>query len=157
MALNTIRAVHDRGTLPRHYSAVLFVSFPAIAMLLGWGLRGYIGGGPYGALIPGTFVTLAICLLLGFKMETAAVAALFGAIGIGYGGNMTYGQTLGFVARSEYVVLGRPWVSRQRDCLGIVGWGGVGTWPRSNALQSKDSHPGHPGYYPRIFPRTSSD
>lgn len=97
MALNTIRAVHDRGTLPRHYSAVLFVSFPAIAMLLGWGLRGYIGGGPYGALIPGTFVTLAISLLLGFKMETAAVAALFGAIGIGYGGNMTYGQTLGFV------------------------------------------------------------
>jgi hypothetical protein len=71
--------------------------FPAIAMLLGWGLRGYIGGGPYGALIPGTFVTLSICLLLGFNMQTAAVAALFGAIGIGYGGNMTYGQTLGFL------------------------------------------------------------
>ena len=84
----------------------MFVLFPAIAMLLGWGLRGYIGGGPYGALIPGTFVTLSICLLLGFKMETAAIAALFGAIGIGYGGNMTYGQTLGFLRNPDTIYWG---------------------------------------------------
>ena len=84
----------------------MFVIFPAIAMLLGWGLRGYIGGGPYGALIPGTFVTLSICLLLNFKMETAAIAALFGAIGIGYGGNMTYGQTLGFLKNPDTIYWG---------------------------------------------------
>lgn len=90
----------------QQHSPLMFILFPAIAMLLGWGLRGYIGGGPYGALIPGTFVTLSICLLLGFKMETAAIAALFGAIGIGYGGNMTYGQTLGFLRNPDTIYWG---------------------------------------------------
>lgn len=90
----------------RQHSPLMFILFPAIAMLLGWGLRGYIGGGPYGALIPGTFVALAISLLLGFKMETAAMAALFGAIGVGYGGNMTYGQTLGFLRNPDTIYWG---------------------------------------------------
>ena len=75
-------------------------------MLLGWGLRGYIGGGPYGALIPGSFVALSLCLLLGYRMETAAVAALFGAVGVGYGGNMTYGQTLGFLRDTPTIYWG---------------------------------------------------
>ncbi len=44
-----------------------YLLFPAIAMLLGWGLRGYIGGGPFGAMIPGAMVALAISMLLGFK------------------------------------------------------------------------------------------
>lgn len=84
-------------TATRNYNAAHFVLFPAIAMLLGWGLRGYIGGGPYGAMIPGCFVALTICLLLNYKIETASMAAVFGAIGIGFGGQMTYGQTLGFL------------------------------------------------------------
>lgn len=88
------------------HPAWLYVVFPAVAMLLGWGLRGYIGGGPYGALIPGVFVALSICLLLGYKMETAAMAAVFGAIGVGYGGNMTYGQTLGFVREMDTLYWG---------------------------------------------------
>ncbi|MCA9447316.1 MAG: hypothetical protein KC931_09380, partial [Candidatus Omnitrophica bacterium] len=87
-------------TSPRH-PAWVFVLFPAIAMLLAWGLRGYIGGGPYGAMMPGSFVALALCLLLNYRMETAAVAVVCGTIGIGYGGNMTYGQTLGFLRDSE--------------------------------------------------------
>lgn len=102
----TDMSTSEHPPVARPYSPVLFVAFPAIAMLLGWGLRGYIGGGPFGALIPGTFVTLAICLLLDFKMETAAIAALFGAIGIGYGGNMTYGQTLGFLRSTDTMYWG---------------------------------------------------
>jgi hypothetical protein len=82
------------------------VLFPAIAMLLGWGLRGYIGGGPFGALIPGVYVALSLTLLLGYTREAAAMAALFGAIGVGYGGNMTYGQTLGFLRDSDTVYWG---------------------------------------------------
>ncbi len=96
--------------------AVHFFFFPAIAMLLGWGLRGYIGGGPYGAMIPGCFVALTICLLLNYTVETAAMAAVFGAIGIGFGGQMTYGQTLGFLR--EPATLG--W-----GLLGCVVKGGV--------------------------------
>jgi len=90
----------------QQHPAWLFVLFPAVAMLLGWGLRGYIGGGPYGALIPGSFVALSLCLLLGYRPETAAIAALFGAVGIGYGGNMTYGQTLGFLREADTIYWG---------------------------------------------------
>jgi hypothetical protein len=94
----------------------IVVLFPAVAMLLGWGLRGYIGGGPFGALIPGVYVALSLTLLLGYTREAAAMAALFGAVGVGYGGNMTYGQTLGFLRDSDTVYWG---------LLGCVVKGGV--------------------------------
>ena len=90
----------------KQHPAWLYVLFPAIAMILGWGLRGTIGGGPYGALIPGVFVALSLALLLGYRKETAAMAALFGAVGIGYGGNMTYGQTLGFLRETDTIYWG---------------------------------------------------
>ena len=64
-------------------------------MSLGWGLRGYIGGGPLGAMIPGALIALAICLLLGREEPDATVVAAFGALGIGLGGQETYGQTVG--------------------------------------------------------------
>ena len=64
-------------------------------MSLGWGLRGYIGGGPLGAMIPGALVALAVCLLVDRDGDDAAVIAAFGAVGIGFGGQETYGQTIG--------------------------------------------------------------
>lgn len=78
-----------------HHPLWLFILFPAVAMLLGWGLRGYIGGGPFGAMIPGCYVALCLSLLLGLSMPAAATAALLGTVAIGYGGDMTYGLTLG--------------------------------------------------------------
>ena len=42
----------------------MFIIFPAVSMLLGWGLRGHIGGGPFGAMIPGALVALSLCMLL---------------------------------------------------------------------------------------------
>ena len=77
-----------------------FLIFCAIAMSLGWGLRGTIGGGPMGATIPGVMITLAICLLVR-RPSGVAVAAALGTIGIGLGGQMTYGQTIGFVRFPE--------------------------------------------------------
>ena len=37
---------------------------PAVAMMLGWGLRGFIGGGPLGAMIPVgiAFIIMAIAV-----------------------------------------------------------------------------------------------
>jgi hypothetical protein len=87
--------------MQRQHSVWVFILFPAIAMLLGWGLRGYIGGGPYGAMIPGCYVSVCIALLLGYKPETAAMVAVFGTAGIAIGGEMTYGQTLGLVRESD--------------------------------------------------------
>ena len=69
-------------------------------MSLGWALRGYIGGGPLGAMIPGAMVGLALCLLLRRETDAALVAA-FAAVGIGFGGEMTYGQTVGLSLRPE--------------------------------------------------------
>ena len=70
-------------------------------MSLGWALRGYIGGGPLGAMIPGALVALYLCLLLQRDGDDAAVIAAFGAIGIGFGGQMTYGQTIGLALQPE--------------------------------------------------------
>jgi hypothetical protein len=99
----------------------LFVVFPAVAMLLGWGLRGYIGGGPFGAMIPGCFVALCLSLLIGHGRETAATVALFGAVGIGYGGDMTYGQTLGFATNPDTVSWGLLGVTVKGTVWGLLG------------------------------------
>ena len=68
-------------------------------MMLGWGLRGFIGGGPFGAMIPGAMVVLCLCLLS--KRQDAAMIAAFAAVGVGIGGEMTYGQTVGFIVHAE--------------------------------------------------------
>jgi hypothetical protein len=75
--------------------------FTGGVMSLGWGLRGYIGGGPLGAMIPGALVAMAICLLLRWPGMSAAIVAAFGAAGVGMGGMMTYGQTIGFIVKPE--------------------------------------------------------
>jgi hypothetical protein len=74
--------------------------FPAITMSLGWGLRGSIGGGPLGAMIPGAMIGLALCLLLGRQSDAAWIAA-FSTIGVGFGGQETYGQTVGLSLHPE--------------------------------------------------------
>ncbi|MCC6586942.1 MAG: hypothetical protein IT168_09650 [Bryobacterales bacterium] len=73
----------------------------ALTMSLGWGLRGFIGGGPLGAMIPGAFIGLLICLLLGRKGSDAALITAFAAIGVGFGGQETYGQTIGLSFQPE--------------------------------------------------------
>ncbi|MCX6620017.1 MAG: hypothetical protein NTY38_02845 [Acidobacteria bacterium] len=77
-----------------------WLAFPAVTMSLGWGLRGYIGGGPLGAMIPGALVGLALCLLLDREVDAGTVVA-FAAIGVGFGGQETYGQTVGLSFKPE--------------------------------------------------------
>lgn len=72
---------------------------PAVAMMLGWGLRGFIGGGPLGAMIPGAMVMASICFVHPRRYDQ--ILAAFAAIGVGFGGEMTYGQTVGFIVRAE--------------------------------------------------------
>ena len=70
------------------FSQGLYVFLPALAMMLGWGLRGHIGGGPFGAMIPGAMVALSICLLLKLPASVTSVVVVFGVFGIGLGGGL---------------------------------------------------------------------
>ncbi|MBI5083110.1 MAG: hypothetical protein HZB13_00715 [Acidobacteria bacterium] len=75
--------------------------FPALTMSLGWGLRGFIGGGPLGAMIPGAMLALCLALLLKRDGGEAGLLAAFGAVGVGFGGQETYGQTVGLSFQPE--------------------------------------------------------
>ncbi|MEO5996859.1 MAG: hypothetical protein ABIN89_09010 [Chitinophagaceae bacterium] len=105
----------------KEYPLWLFILLPAITMLLGWGLRGFIGGGPFGAMIPGAMVMLTICMLLDIPFAMAAVMVVFGTAGIGMGGEMTYGQTLGFLRNPETVWWGTCGSTVKGGVWGLVG------------------------------------
>jgi len=112
---------HRKATGVKEHSMVFFILFPAIAMLLGWGLRGFIGGGPYGAMIPGALVSVIICMLLDVPARYAGVAIVFGTAGIAMGGEMTYGQTLGFLLRPETIWWGLAGTTLKGGVWGLTG------------------------------------
>ena len=102
-------------------SVVAWVLVPAVVMSLGWGLRGYIGGGPYGAMIPGALVSLMLCRFLKLRAEAAAMVVAFGTIGIGCGGNMTYGQTLGLIRLDDSFWWGLAGTTTKGAVWGLLG------------------------------------
>jgi len=103
------------------YPRWLFIVFPALAMMLGWGLRGHIGGGPFGAMIPGAMVALSLGLLLDLPVAATSVLAVFGVFGIGLGGEMTYGQTLGFLRNPETLWWGTAGTTLKGAVWGLLG------------------------------------
>ena len=107
-------------------SLLTFLLFPGIAMLLGWGLRGYIGGGPFGAMIPGAMVALAIGMLLDFRQGFTAILVVFAVVGVGLGGEMTYGQTLGFLRDPDTVWWGNLATTIKGAVWGIGGGAIIG-------------------------------
>jgi len=115
-----------------------YILFPAVAMCLGWGLRGYIGGGPFGAMMPGAFVALCISLMLGHAPAKAAIVAMFGAIAVGYGGEMTYGQTLGLARDPEAMWWGLLGVTVKGSVWGLLGGAVLGAGLVHNRYQYKD-------------------
>lgn len=101
--------------------AVAWVLVPAVVMSLGWGLRGYIGGGTFGAMIPGVLVSLVLCQYLGYSARASAVVVAFGTIGIGYGGGMTYGQTLGLLRDGQTFYWGLTGTTLKGAVWGLLG------------------------------------
>lgn len=98
-----------------------WVILPAILMSLGWGLRGYIGGGPLGAMIPGALVAILLCQNLGMRAPATATVAAFSAIGIGFGGEMTYGQTLGLLRSGDSFWWGLLGTTLKGGVWGLLG------------------------------------
>ena len=117
----------NNSTLPgKEYPKWLFILLPAVTMLLGWGLRGFIGGGPFGAMIPGAMLMITISLLLKLPLATAAVVTVFGTASIGMGGEMTYGQTLGFLRNADTVWWGTVGTTVKGGVWGLVGGSLIG-------------------------------
>lgn len=105
---------------------LLWLLFPAITMSLGWGLRGFIGGGPLGAMIPGAMVALALCLLLGRSAGNAAVVAALAAVGVGFGGQETYGNTIQLAVSPEARIWGLAGLTLKGAVWGLMGGGVIG-------------------------------
>ena len=80
------------------------VLFSALAGGMGWGIRGQYGH-ETGAMIAGLLVTLTLTLLLCRSASAAAIvrAVAVGTIAIGFGGSMTYGQTIGLTQNPQVV------------------------------------------------------
>ncbi len=81
---------------PMHDTLVILI--PALAMGLGWGIRGQFGH-ETGAMVPGALVGLALAAVA-FREIGPAEALRLGAVGAlacSLGGLMTYGHTIGLV------------------------------------------------------------
>lgn len=86
------------------------VLFTALAGGLGWGIRGQYGH-ETGAMIAGLLVCLTLALLFCPDASAAPVvrAVAWGTIAIGFGGSMTYGQTVGLTHDPELVGHADAW------------------------------------------------
>ncbi len=105
----------------------------ALAMGLGWGIRGQFGHQP-GAMVPGALIGLVLAYLRGASaLETLRLAAI-GAVATSVGGSMTYAQTIGLVQEQNpaphywwgvlgLVVKGAVWIGIPGAFLGMAGGG----------------------------------
>ena len=97
--------------------------FAAMAGGLGWGIRGQYGH-ETGAMIAGTLVCLTLAFLLcpGNNSIQLLRAVALGTIGMGIGGSMTYGATLGLTQNAEVV---GNWASLRWGLLGCAVKGSI--------------------------------
>ena len=109
---------------------LVFFLLPALAMSLGWGIRGQFGG-ETGAMIPGVMVGLALGIVSGLDFESCMRLGAVGLISSSVGGSMTYGQTLGLVHNewpsrtlwkgvSGCAIKGGVWIGLTGACLGMA-------------------------------------
>lgn len=124
---------------------LIAIALPALAMGLGWGIRGQFGH-ETGAMVPGALVGLALAAVSSRSPDgaTALRLAAVGALACSLGGVMTYGQTLGLVHDEPHsptrrwgllgaAVKGAVWIGLTGAFLGMVG-GGVRYAPGDVAL-----------------------
>lgn len=78
-------------------SIILFIVISGVAMSYGWGMRGTTIGGEAGAMLPGALMGLLIAVFSGspFLMDHFYLLSAAGALGMYFGGSMSYGQTIG--------------------------------------------------------------
>lgn len=101
--------------------AILFV---ALALSIGWGVRGNWGH-EYGAMIPGALAAMAAVLVSGRDdwYRRIPFFAFFGAVGWSFGGSMSYAHVIAYThsGHAETVVYGFAGLF----VIGFI-WGGLG-------------------------------
>jgi hypothetical protein len=105
--------------------AILFV---ALALSIGWGVRGNWGH-EYGAMIPGALAAMAAVLASGRDdwYRRIAFFAFFGAVGWSFGGSISYMQVIAYTHSGHWQSMGYGFA-----CLFLIGFlwaamGGAGT------------------------------
>ena len=80
----------------------IFVLLTGLSVSIGWGIRGQFGH-EYGAAIAGAIAGMVVALLSGRKDWHRRVPffAVLGAIGIAFGGSMSYGKEIGYTQSSD--------------------------------------------------------
>ncbi len=98
--------------------------FCGIAVALGWGIRGEIGGSD-GAAVPGAMLGLAIAITSGRPgwVRAAPIFGMAGALGFALGGSMSYGILIGYTKGIDLSNVAYGYAM-----LGLVGglWGAFG-------------------------------
>ena len=99
------------------------VIFAAMAGGMGWGIRGQYGH-ETGAMIAGLLVTLTLVVLLCPRGPSLPVvrAVAIGTVAMGFGGSMTYGQTIGLTHDGA---LTGNWDALRWGMLGLSIKGGI--------------------------------
>lgn len=104
-------------------NAVLITLLTSMAAGLGWGIRGQYGH-ETGAMIAGALASLTLVLFYGGRGSVLPVAraAAMATVGVGIGGAMTYGQTVGLTHDAELVGNAEAW---RWGMLGLFIKGGI--------------------------------
>ena len=79
------------------WSVFLFIAVSTIAVSYGWGMRGTTLGAEKGAMLPGALMGMMIAVFSGsdFLRENFFLLSAAGAMGIYFGGTMSYMQSIG--------------------------------------------------------------
>lgn len=106
----------------------MFLLLPALALSIGWGIRGNFGH-EAGAMIPGALAAMAAALVSGRAdwLRRIAYFGFFGALGWSFGGSISYMQVIAYTHSGH-----SPSVLYGFACLFVIGFlwaamGGAGT------------------------------
>lgn len=116
-------SIENSSRESKNPSAVMAMLLGAMAGGLGWGIRGQYGH-ETGAMLAGLLVSLTLTLLFCKDASLLAVARAVAwcTVGIGFGGSMTYGQTIGLTQNAA--VIGN-WHAFGWGMLGLAIKGGL--------------------------------
>ena len=100
------------------------VAIPALALSLGWGIRGQFGG-RHGAAIAGALFGLTVAAVFGHAQAISFAGVC--AVAMSFGGTMTYGQTIRRAHDSEDAAA-YGWAMFGLTVKGVVWIGVAGAW-----------------------------